>query len=112
VDAGARITAVIAFGLCATLLAVHFGLLIAKRFPGQPADQPAARTSALSTISMLFASCIITGTVAAGWTVSHPEATLSFGGPAVLGSLILSLYFRARARRRSNRGRRSRYDVA
>jgi hypothetical protein len=101
VDAGARITAVIAFGLCASLLAVQLGLLTAERFPRRLADQPNAPASALSIISMLFGSCIITGTIAAGWTFSDPEATLSFGRPAVLGSLILSLYFRAKAQRRS-----------
>jgi hypothetical protein len=100
-EAGARIIAVIGFGLCAALLVAQVGLLTAKRFPRRFADQPNRRASAVSVVCLSLGLCIITGTIATGWSVSDPQATLGFGGPAVLGSFLLSFYFRGKAQRGS-----------
>jgi hypothetical protein len=98
-----RILATIGFSVCAGVIALSLLFLIAGKSI-IPATRRAnwERANALAQIFSCLSGCIITGTIAAGWTMSHPAATLRIAGPIWLVTFALSLFFLARSRRASS----------
>jgi len=93
-EVGARIIAVLGFALSAVVVVA--GLLFVmtgKRLHQRLFNEPKPRASALAMICCGICGCVITGTIATGWTTSHPEMTLAIGGLAWLSAFVSYLIF-------------------
>lgn len=99
-EAASRVVAVVGFALCAGVAVMCLWFLLTGRPILRAAmRRPDPRAAALARIFLCLGGCVITGTIAAGWTKSDPRATIIIGFPAWLVTISLSLFFLARARR-------------
>src|SRR6185312_1967642 len=93
-EAGARITALFGLALSAGLVATGMLFLMTGKRPHRRLfSQPNPGASAQAAVCSGICGSIITGTIATGWTTSHPLVTMAIGGPLWLFAFVWNVIF-------------------
>jgi hypothetical protein len=96
---GARIIASFGLALSAGLVATALLFLMTGKRPHRRLfSEPNPGASGLAMVCSGICGCVITGTIATGWTTSYPLVTMAIGGPLWLFSFVSSVIFWRKAR--------------